>query len=70
VRGTEQLAAEQKPSGLRKRKMRGRAQPYRKRRGRAPGLTLDAMLKGAPGYLPNPAEFQRQIKRNAQPKRR
>jgi hypothetical protein len=55
MRGTENLAELQKP---RSRKMRGRAQPYRRRR-RHPGPTLDAMLKGAPAFLPNPMDLQR-----------
>ena len=58
ARGTEQLASEQKP----RRKMRGRAQPYRRRK-RTPGPTLTAMLKGAPLYLPNPADFRREIQK-------
>ena len=63
MRGTEQLAPDQRP-GLRKtnRKFRGRAQPYRRRR-RHPGPTLDAMLKGEPFYLPNPADFRRRLQR-------
>lgn len=63
MRGTEQLAPEQRPR--RRRKLKGRTQPYRKF-GRQPGLTLDAMLKGAPTFLPNPMD----LKRRAQRKRR
>jgi hypothetical protein len=56
MRGTESLAVEQRP---RSRKMRGRAQPYRRRKNRPPGMTLDAMLRGAPMYLPNPMDWRR-----------
>lgn len=59
ARGTEQLAPEQKP---RRRKMRGRTQPYRRHQ-RQPGQTLSAMLKGAPFYLPNPMDLKRQAQK-------
>jgi hypothetical protein len=62
MRGTEQLAPEQKPK--RRRKMRGRTQPYR-RRARQPGPTLDAMLKGAPAFLPNPMDYKRRAQKRA-----
>ena len=54
ARGTSSLIPEQTPG----RKLRGRAQPYRKRKPRVPGPTLDAMLKGAPKGLANPAAFR------------
>jgi len=57
MRGTDDLLPEQRPSG---RKMRGRSQPYRKKRGRALGAPLDAMLKGGPAFLPNPQDLKRQ----------
>lgn len=61
MRGTGSLAPEQRP---RSRKLRGRTQPYRKRTPRMPGQTLDAMLKGAPKFLPNPMDYRRKaIKR-------
>lgn len=60
MRGTDDLAPEQRPRG---RKMRGRTQPYRRRRGRQGGPTLSAILKGAPFYLPNPADFRRELQR-------
>lgn len=59
-RGTEQLAPEQRP---RRRKMRGRTQPYRRKREREQGPTLSAMLKGAPFYLPNPMDLKRQAQK-------
>ena len=62
MRGTDSLAPEQRP---RSRKMRGRAQPYRRRKPRTPGPTLDAMLRGAPVYLPNPMDLTRQALRSA-----
>jgi hypothetical protein len=67
MRGTDDLLPEQKPpfGRKRKRKLRGRAQPYR-RHGREPGPTLTAMLRGAPVFLPNPMD----AKRKAQKKRR
>lgn len=55
MRGTDDLLPEQKPKG---RKMRGRTQPYRRRR-RHPGPTLTAMLRGRPTYLPNPMDLTR-----------
>lgn len=58
MRGTDSLAAEQKPGGM---KMTRRAQPYRKKKGRQQGPTLSAMLKGAPFNLPNPMDQQRQF---------
>jgi hypothetical protein len=63
ARGTEVLLPEQKPTfgrKKRKRKMRGRAQPYR-RHGREPGPTLTAMLKGGPAFLPNPQDAKRKF---------
>jgi hypothetical protein len=66
ARGTEALLPEQKPFGRkRRRKLRGRAQPYR-RIDRQQGPTLTAMLRGAPMFLPNPMDVRRQ----AQKKRR
>lgn len=56
MRGTDSLLAEQRP---RRRKMRGRVQPYRKGKPRVQGSTLDAMLKGAPFSLPNPQSYFR-----------
>jgi hypothetical protein len=57
ARGTGDLAPEQMP---RSRKMRGRAQPYRRRRrDRLLGPSLAAMLRGAPEFLPNPADARR-----------
>jgi hypothetical protein len=50
------LLPEQRP---RSRKMRGRTQPYRRRKSRLPGPSLDAMLKGAPVFLPNPMDLKR-----------
>jgi hypothetical protein len=43
--------------------MRGRTQPYRKRKPRQAGPTLDAILKGGPTYLQNPADFHRERQR-------
>lgn len=62
MRSTEDLLPEQKPRTGRKRryKLRGRAQPYRPV-DRQPGPTLSAMLKGAPSYLPNPADHTRAV---------
>lgn len=57
MRGTESLLAEQRP----RRKMRGRAQPYRRRKNRPPGQTLEAMLRGRPAYLPNPMDWRRRM---------
>jgi hypothetical protein len=65
ARGTEALLPEQKPPfgrKKRKRKMRGRAQPYR-RHGREPGPTLTAMLKGGPAFLPNPMDARRKAQK-------
>jgi hypothetical protein len=53
-RSTQDLSPDQIPS----RKMRGRVQPYRKRKGRQPGPTLAAMLAGE-GVYGNPADFRR-----------
>jgi len=40
-------------------------QPYRRGTGlRLPGPTLDAMLKGAPTYLPHPMSVQRALERS------
>ena len=66
MRGTDDLLPEQVPRGRRKRKMRGRAQPYRGI-DRPGGPTLTAMLRGAPVFLPNPADVQRQIARKGTP---
>ena len=49
----------------RQRKMRGRAQPYR-RHDRQPGPTVTAMLKAAPFYLANPMAA---VRRQAQTRR-
>lgn len=57
ARGTEDLLPEQRPRRRRK-KMRGRMQPYRGI-DRPLGPTLSAILKGAPMYLPNPADWRR-----------
>lgn len=64
MRGTDDLLPEQKPYGRRKRKrkLRGRTQPYRPD-ARQPGPTLDAMLKGGPAFLPNPMDAKRQQQR-------
>jgi hypothetical protein len=59
-RGTEDLLPEQRPR--RRRKMRGRSQPYRYLT-RPAGPTLSAMLRGAPLYLPNPADWRRAMQR-------
>jgi hypothetical protein len=56
MRGTDNLAPEQRPSGLKRTR---RSQPYRKRRGRPTGPSLTAMLKGAPMFLPNPQDQKR-----------
>jgi hypothetical protein len=60
MRGTEDLLPEQKPTfgKRRKRKLRGRAQPYRPL-DRQPGPTLTAILKGRPTFLPNPMDARR-----------
>lgn len=60
MRGTEDLIPEQRP-GL--RKMRGRAQPYRRRKDRPQGPTLSAMLRGAPFYLDNPMDAKRRAQK-------
>jgi hypothetical protein len=61
ARGTEALLPEQKPFGRkRRRKLRGRAQPYR-RIDRQQGPTLTAMLKGGPAFLPNPMDAKRKF---------
>lgn len=61
MRGTDSLLPEQRP---RSRKMRGRVQPYRRRKPRPPGPTLQAMLRGRPFYAPNPMDWRRKaIKR-------
>jgi len=57
---TDDLIPERRP---RSRKMRGRSQPYRKRRRQTQGPTLSAMLKGAPQYLPNPMDAKRRAQR-------
>lgn len=64
MRGTDDLLPEQKPvfGRKRKRKMRGRAQPYR-RIDRQQGPTLTAMLKGGPAFLPNPADIRREMQK-------
>lgn len=41
--------------------MTRRAQPYRRKKGRANGPTLTAMLKGAPTFLPNPMDARRRF---------
>jgi hypothetical protein len=58
MRGTDDLSPEQRPSGM---KMTRRAQPYRRKKGRPQGASLTAMLKGAPFYLPNPMDQQREF---------
>lgn len=60
MRSTDSLTPEQRP-GI--RKMRGRTQPYRRKRDRPPGPTLDAILKGSPAYLPNPMDMRRQMQK-------
>jgi hypothetical protein len=60
MRGTEQLAPEQRPGS---RKLTRMAQPYRRRKPRRPGPTLDAMLAGEPAFLPNPMDQQRRAKK-------
>jgi hypothetical protein len=68
MRGADDLLPEQKPPfgrKKRKRKMRGRAQPYR-RHGRQPGPTLTAMLKGGPAFLPNPMDAKRKFAKSHQ----
>jgi hypothetical protein len=57
ARGTAHLSPDQI---LRGRKLRGRAQPYRKRRPRQPGPTLEAMLRGRSMFGPNPADWRRE----------
>jgi len=56
MRSTESLLPDQRP---RSRKMRGRVQPYRRRKPRNPGPTLQAMLRGRPFYAPNPMDWRR-----------
>lgn len=57
MRGTDDLAPEQRPSGM---KMTRRTQPYRRRRKNRPqGQTLTAMLAGRPVFLPNPQDAKR-----------
>jgi hypothetical protein len=60
MRGTDDLLEEQKPR--RRRKLRGRAQPYRPVN-RVPGPALDAMLRGAPTFLPNPMDATRRAQK-------
>ena len=60
MRGTDDLTPEQRPR-VYSRKMRGRTQPYRRRKGRQLGPTLDAILRGSPTYLPNPQDWKRQM---------
>lgn len=57
MRGTDSLLPEQRP----RRKMRGRVQPYRRRKPRVPGPTLEAMLRGRPFYAPNPMDWRRRV---------
>jgi hypothetical protein len=62
MRGTDNLIAEQRPNPFqkkRRRKRKGRAQPFRRGSGREKGPTLDAMVKGAPAFLPNPQDAKR-----------
>jgi hypothetical protein len=40
--------------------MTRKTQPYRRGK-QQPGMVLDAMLKGAPAYLPNPQDQARQL---------
>src|SRR5919197_446851 len=70
-RGTDSLLYEQRPINTRKRKRKGRVQPYRDLGdmlaalgGRPLGTTLDNMTKGA-SSLGNPADFQRAAQRAA-----
>lgn len=58
TRSTEDQAEGQKGRGKRKRKGKGRAQPY-KRDDRELGPTLSAIVKGGPGFLPNPQDRKR-----------
>lgn len=46
-----------------------RTQPYRAKRGRPPGSTLVAMLRGKPAYLPNPQDVKRRTLRAAKRRR-
>ena len=71
MRGTNDLLPEQRPTfgRKRKRKMRGRTQPYRPG-DRLPGPTLSAMLKGGPVFLPNPMDAQRRAQVARRTKRR
>jgi hypothetical protein len=72
MRGTDDLLPEQKPPfgrRKRKRKMRGRAQPYRPH-GRQPGPTLTAMLKGGPAFLPNPMDAKRKFAKSHRRRKR
>ena len=65
MRSTDDLLPEQRPPlgrRKRKRKLRGRAQPYR-RIDRQQGPTLTAMLKGGPAFLPNPMDYKRRAQK-------
>jgi hypothetical protein len=57
ARGTAHLSPDQVPRG---RKLRGRAQPYRRRPPHQPGPTLEAMLRGRSVFGANPADWQRE----------
>jgi|tagenome__1003787_1003787.scaffolds.fasta_scaffold20944025_2 hypothetical protein len=66
MRGTGDLSPGQVPSfggRKRRRKLKGRAQPYRRNLDRIPGPTLTAMVRGSPFYLKNPADFQREMQK-------
>lgn len=40
-----------------------RSQPYRKAGGREPGMALQMMLAGKPGFQPNPMDLERETLR-------
>ena len=40
-----------------------RTQPYRRAGGREPGLALQMMLAGKPGFMPNPMDMERETMR-------
>jgi hypothetical protein len=70
ARGTDALAPEQRPNPFarkkRKRKRKGRAQPFRRgSENRQAGPSLDAMVKGAPSFLPNPQDAKRAAQKRA-----
>lgn len=70
ARGTDALAPDQRPNPFarkkRKRKRKGRAQPFRRGSdNRQAGPSLDAMVKGAPAFLPNPQDAKRAAQKRA-----